>query len=138
VAGAASVGDLTGAKLGAQVGTTSFDYIELVIQPETPAAAYDTNADAKLALDAKQIDGLVFDLPTAFYITAVEIPEASIVGVFDVSPDQADNFGLLMADGSPVKACVDEALEALRADGTLDALAAEWIVTGSELTTIAP
>lgn len=137
VIGAASISDLTGAVLGAQVGTTSFDYIEQVIQPDTPAAAYDTNADAKLALDADQIDGLVFDLPTAFYITNVEIEDASIVGVFEVSPDLADNFGLLMADGSPIKTCVDEALEALRADGTLDALASEWIVTGSDLQLIA-
>ncbi len=136
VVGAATVADLAGTALGAQVGTTSFDYIEQVIQPEEPAAAYDTNADAKLALDANQIDGLVFDLPTAFYITAVEIPEASIVGVFEVSPEQADNFGLLLTDGSPLKACLDEALEALRADGTLDALAEEWIVTGSDLATI--
>jgi polar amino acid transport system substrate-binding protein len=133
---AATVADLTGYKLGAQIGTTSLAYIEDVIQPETPAAVYDTNADAKSALDAKQVDGLVFDLPTAFYITAVEIPEASIVGVFEVSADQADNFGFLFADGNPLKACVDQALEELRAEGVLDALAAEWIVTGSDLTTI--
>lgn len=136
VTAATTVADLKGYKLGAQIGTTSLAYIEDVIQPDTQAAVYDTNADAKSALDAKQVDGLVFDLPTAFFITAVEIPEASIVGVFEVSPDQADNFGFLFADGNPLKACVDRVLEELRAEGVLDDLAAEWIVTGSDLKTI--
>ncbi len=135
---AASVADLKGLKLGAQIGTTSLAYIEDVIAPDTAASVFDTNVDAKSALDAGQVDAIVTDLPTAFYITAVEIPEASIVGVFEVSEDQADNFGLLLADGSPLKACLDSALEALRADGTLQALADEWMVQGSDLKTITP
>jgi polar amino acid transport system substrate-binding protein len=133
---AATVADLQGLKLGAQIGTTSLAYIEDVIQPAEPASVFDDNVAAKAALDAKQVDGLVFDLPTAFFVTAVEIEGSQIVGVFEVSPDQADNFGFLMADGSALKPCVDQALEELRADGTLDALADEWIVTGSDLKTI--
>ncbi len=135
---AATLADLKGLKLGAQIGTTSLAYIENVIQPDTAALVYDTNVDAKSALDAKQVDGIVTDLPTAYYITAVEIPEATIAGVFEVSPDQADNFGLLMANDSPLKACVDAALESLRAAGTLDALATEWMVQAGELNTITP
>jgi polar amino acid transport system substrate-binding protein len=135
---AVSVADLKGLKLGAQIGTTSLAYIEDVIAPDTAASVFDTNVDAKSALDAGQVDAIVTDLPTAYYITAVEIPEASIVGVFEVSEDQADNFGLLLADGSPLKACLDSALEALRADGTLQALADEWMVQGSDLKTITP
>lgn len=138
IADAASVAELRDARLGAQIGTTSLSYIEDVIDPTTPAAVYDTNADAKLALDADQIDGLVFDLPTAYYITAAEIPEAAIVGVFEVSEDQADRLGFLMADGSPLTSCVDAAIETLRADGTLDTLADEWLAQSGELRTITP
>jgi polar amino acid transport system substrate-binding protein len=135
---AVSIADLKGLKLGAQIGTTSLAYIEDVIAPDTAASVFDTNVDAKSALDAGQVDAIVTDLPTAYYITAVEIPEASIVGVFEVSEDQADRFGLLLADGSPLKACLDTALEALAADGTLQALADEWMVQGSDLKTITP
>jgi polar amino acid transport system substrate-binding protein len=135
---AVSVADLKGLKLGAQIGTTSLAYIEDVIAPDTAASVFDTNVDAKSALDAGQVDAIVTDLPTAYYITAVEIPEASIVGVFEVSEDQADRFGLLLADASPLKACLDTALEALAADGTLQALADEWMVQGSDLKTITP
>jgi len=138
VAAATTVADLVDARLGAQIGTTSLAYLEDVVRPTTPAAVYDTNADAKLALDAGQIDGLVFDLPTAYYITAAEIPEATIVGVFEVSEEQADRLGFLMEDGSPLKPCVDAALETLRADGTLDALAEQWLAQAGELKTITP
>ncbi len=138
VVSASTLGDLKGLNLGAQIGTTSLAYIEDVIQPDTAAAVFDTNVDAKSALDAKQVDGIITDLPTAYYITAVEIPEASIVGVFEVSEDQADNFGLLMREGSPLKACVDEALKSLRAAGTLDALADEWMSQAGAIKTITP
>jgi polar amino acid transport system substrate-binding protein len=136
VSAATSLEDLKQYSLGAQLGTTSFDYIEEIIQPDTPASVYDTNADAKSALDANQIDALVFDLPTAYYITAVEIPEATIVGVLPASEDQADKFGLLFADGSPLVGCVNAVLGDLRDAGTLDALAKQWLAEASDIPTL--
>lgn len=137
-AGAATLADLGGVRLGAQIGTTSLTYIEDVIQPDTPAAVYDDNVAAKAALDAGQVDGLVFDLPTAYFVTAVEIPDASIVGVFEVSDDQADRFGLLFADGNPLVDCVNQAIGALEGDGTLDALAEQWLAQEGAIPTITP
>ncbi|MGH8928361.1 MAG: ABC transporter substrate-binding protein, partial [Acidimicrobiia bacterium] len=131
-----TVADLKGYVLGAQIGTTSLDYIEEIIQPDTPPPVYDTNSDAKSALEAGQVDALVFDLPTAYFITAVEIPEATIVGVLEASEGQADRFGLLFADGNPLVDCVNGALESLEADGTLDALAEEWLAQAGEIKTI--
>src|SRR5690606_39393378 len=75
----------------------------------------------------------VFDLPTAYYITAVEMPEAQIVGALPASEEQADRFGIMMANDSPLKPCVDAALEALRADGTRDALAEEWLTQEGDI-----
>ena len=133
IVNATSLEDLKGYALGAQIGTTSLDYIEEVIQPDTPPAVYDTNADAKSALDAGQIDAIVFDLPTAYYITAVEMPDASIVGALPASEEQADKFGMLMENDSPLKPCIDRALEELRAEGTLDALAEEWLTQEGDI-----
>lgn len=138
VVDAGTATDLKAYRLGAAIGTTSFDYIEEVIQPTTPAAAYDTNADAKSALDARQIDALVFDLPTAFYITAVEIPEATIVGVLEAPGGEAEELGLLFEDGNSLVACVNQALQALKDDGTLAALQEEWIAGPGALKVIAP
>jgi polar amino acid transport system substrate-binding protein len=135
VADATSLADLQDAQLGAAIGTTSLDYIDEVIQPDSEALVFDDNAAAKAAFDAGQVDGIVFDLPTAYYITAVEIPNSSIVGVLPVVGD-AEELGMLFEDGSPLVACVNEALATLRDDGTLDALQQEWLQAGGDIPTL--
>ncbi len=137
IASANSVADLQSYRLGAQLGTTSFDFIEEVIEPSTPAAAYDDNVAAKAALDAQQIDGLVFDLPTAYYITGVEIPESTIVGQFESPGGAPEELGLLFAEGSSLVPCVNQALATLRDDGTLAALETQWLAQEGDIKTIA-
>ena len=136
VVGAESIDDLKGLKLGAQIGTTSLAYIENVIQPDEPAAVYDDNVAAKAALDAGQVDAIVFDLPTAFYVTAVEIEGSQVIGVLETPDDSADFFGLLMQNESPLRNCVTAAIGRLRDAGTLEALAEEWMQSGGEIPTI--
>jgi polar amino acid transport system substrate-binding protein len=135
VAEATSIADLQDDQLGAAIGTTSLDYIDEVIQPDSEAAVFDDNAAAKAAFDAGQVDGLVFDLPTAYYITSVEIPDASIVGVLPAAGD-AEELGMLFEDGSELVPCVNEALATLRDDGTLDELQQEWLQAGGDIPTL--
>jgi polar amino acid transport system substrate-binding protein len=80
IAGAGSVADLQDAALGAQVGTTSYQTIVDVVQPADQPSVYNSNDDAKAALQNGTIDGLVVDLPTAFFMTAAEIEDSVIVG----------------------------------------------------------
>ncbi len=145
VAGASSISDLRSARLGAAIGTTSLDYVEQVIQPEARAQVFDDNAAAKAAFDAGQVDGLVFDLPTAYFITAVEIPDASIVGVLpreattgtsSEAAGGAEELGMLFEEGSELVGCVNEALSALRDDGTLDALEEQWLSQAGDIPTL--
>jgi polar amino acid transport system substrate-binding protein len=133
VASAQSIEDLKDVRLGAAIGTTSLDYIEDVIQPSNRAAVYDDNAAAKAAFDARQVDGLVFDLPTAYFITAVEIPDASIVGVLPRAGDAPEELGMLFEKGSPLVPCVNQALAALRDGGTIEALEEEWLQQGGDI-----
>ena len=126
-AGATTVAELADLKLGAQTGTTSLTAIRDVIQPtEDPAVFEDTNI-AKQQLMSGQVDAILADLPTAFYITAVEIPKASIVGQFQPETGEQEEFGMLFEKGSPLVECVNQALAALEADGTIDALEQEWL-----------
>jgi polar amino acid transport system substrate-binding protein len=134
VADATTLADLADANLGAQIGTTSLDFVEDVIG--TQAAVYDTNVDAKSALDAGQIDGIVVDLPTAYYVTAVEIEGSAIIAEFEAAAQAPENFGMLFAEGNSLVGCVNQALAALRADGTLDALEDEWLVDAGGIVTI--
>ncbi|MFE2406704.1 ABC transporter substrate-binding protein [Kitasatospora sp. NPDC059408] len=125
-AGAKSIADLKGAKLGAQVGTTSLDTITDTIKPSTRPAVFDSNDLAKAALKNGQVEALVVDLPTAFYITGAEVPEAQVVGQFD-SASQGEQFGLVLDKGSRLTGCVSQAVDALRADGTLAKLEKQWL-----------
>lgn len=128
IVSARTLADLADARLGAQVGTTSLDYIEDVIQPNTQAAVYNSNADAKSALEARQIDGIVVDIATAYYITAVEIPGSIVVAAFATPSEQPDEFGLLFAEGNSLRDCVNVAIAALQANGTIAALEQQWLV----------
>jgi polar amino acid transport system substrate-binding protein len=126
-AGTTSLDELKGLKLGAQVGTTSYGYIVEQVQPEEQPFTYDNTNDAKSALSAGQIDGIVVDLPTAFYITAVEIPGSTVVGQFASAEGSQEQFGLLFEDGNPLVDCVNEAIAALKDDGTLDRIEQKWL-----------
>ena len=126
--GATTVADLKDVKFGAQTGTTSIDFITNVIKPSAEPFAYDDNAGAKAALEAKQIDAIVVDLPTAFYIAAVELTGASVVGQFPVSASTTpDNFGFVFDLDNPLVSCVDIALAALKDNGTLAEIEKTWL-----------
>ena len=114
-----------GAKLGAAVSTTSLDVIEG--QLGLKASVFNDNAGGVTALKNKQIDGLVVDLPTAFYLSAVEIDNGIIVGQIDGSDSGDSGFGLLLAKDSPITGCVTDAVDALTSDGTIAAITEEWL-----------
>ncbi|MGW0821288.1 ABC transporter substrate-binding protein [Streptomyces sp. NPDC002845] len=124
---ATSIADLKDVKLGAQVGTTSLDYINDVVRPEREPAAYAKNDQAKSALQNGQVDAVVVDLPTAFYITAAEVTDATIVGQFENRGGTPEQFGLVLDKGSALTSCVTAAVDALREDGTLAAIEQEWL-----------
>ena len=88
IASVRSINGLKKYKLGAQVGTTSYDYIVNQIKPSSSPKVYDTNDAAVQALKNGQIDGLVVDLPTAFYVTAVQVPDGKVVGQFAADGDE--------------------------------------------------
>jgi len=131
VAGATSTADLKGLKFGAQAGTTSLDFITNVIKPDTEPFVYDDNAGAKAALEAKQIDAIVLDLPTAFYVSAVEIEGSKVIGQFPATDGvAADQFGMVFDLGNPLVECVNEALSRMRdLTAELATFEEEWLST---------
>jgi len=126
IANAKSVADLRSAKLGAQVGTTSFQAVKELIKPTGEPQVYNSNDDAKKALENGQIDGLVVDLPTAFYITGAELTDGKIVGQLP-QVGTPETFGLLLDKGSPLTKCVSDAVDQLRDGGQLAELEKKWL-----------
>ncbi len=123
-----SVNGLRSFKLGAQLGTTSYGFITSRIKPSSKPAVFPSNAGAVLALKNKQIDGLVVDLPTAFYVTAVQVPNSKILGQFENrAGTSTDRFGVVLQKGSPLTSCVNTAITSLRTSGTLKTLQQLWL-----------
>ena len=125
-ASAKTLSDLKGLTIGAATGTTSFDAIEKVIKPTAGAQVFNSNDDAKAALAAGQVDAIVVDLPTAFYLTAVELDGGLIVGQLE-GATAGDLFGLVLDKGSKLTAKVSAAVDALKANGTLKKLQDKWL-----------
>lgn len=125
--GATSLADLADAKLGAQVGTTSYTAITDQIQPSEDPAVFDTNDQAVQALKNGQIDGIVVDLPTAYYMAAVQLDEGVIVGQLPLPEGDPEQFGAVLDKGSPLTSCVSSAVDALREDGVLDQIGQQWL-----------
>ena len=126
--GATTVEDLKGLKFGAQTGTTSLQFITDVIQPDAEPFAYDDNVGAKAALEADQIDAIVVDLPTAFFITGVEIEGSTIIGQFPASAGgTTDEFGLLFEKDNPLVECANQALATMTESGELASIEQTWM-----------
>jgi len=126
IAQAQSTADLQGFKLGAQLGTTSYQYIKEFIKPSKQPAVFDTNDAAVAALKNGQIDGLVVDLPTAFYVTAAQVPNSKIVGQFPTG-NAGERFGMVFQKGNKLVGCVNHSLNQLKADGTLQKIQDKWL-----------
>jgi polar amino acid transport system substrate-binding protein len=137
--GATTVADLKDVKFGAQVGTTSLAFITDVIQPNQEPFVYDDNVGAKAALEANQIDAAVFDLPTALYVSGVEIEGSSVVGQFPADAGgTTDQFGIVLEKDSPLTSCVDAAITTITDNGQLEAITQEWLsdFTGAPVITV--
>jgi polar amino acid transport system substrate-binding protein len=120
-----SLADLKDASIGVQIGTTSLDAVNEVIKPSSDPKVFNDSNDVVTALKQNQVDAIVTDLPTAFYITAAQVPGSKIVGQF--SAPGGDSFGLLLQKDSKLTPCVDQALDKLDASGELKQITDRWM-----------
>ena len=126
-AAAKSLAELRDAKIGVQVGTTSLDAVRDMIKPTDDPNVYNAQIDAVTALKNKQIEALVVDLPTAFYVTAAQVEDSKIVGQFSATGGEPEEFGLVMQKGSALKSCVDKAVDTLKSKGELAKIEQMWL-----------
>lgn len=127
LADATTMAEVADARLGAAGNTTSLTYITDTIQPSQEPRVYDDNTGAKQALEAGQVDGVVFDAATAYYIVNVEMDDGVLVGQLPSDPGEQEHFSFVLDKDSPLTDCVDEALLTMGENGELDSIAAEWL-----------
>ena len=124
----ATIKALKGLKWGAVGSTTAVQKIGSSVQPDNAPLLYADNADVNAAITANQIDAAMFDLPTALFLSAVMIEGSKVIGQFPSSEsDNADQFGMLMEEGNPLKVCVDNALNTISGNGILASIEAQWL-----------
>jgi polar amino acid transport system substrate-binding protein len=123
--GAKSLSDLAGTTIGVQIGTTSLDAVSASIKPSKQPKVFDDSNATVTALKQGQVDAVVTDLPTALYLTAAEIPAATVVGQF--SAPGGDTWGALLEKDSPLTPCVDQAIAKLESTGELDRITERWM-----------
>lgn len=120
-----TTGDLADAKIGVQIGTTSLDAVTQTIEPSEDPVVYDNSNDVVTALEQGQVDAIVVDTPTALFLTAVQIPDASIVGEF--AAPEGDQWGALLQEDSELTSCVSAAVDELKSSGELEEIQTKWI-----------
>jgi polar amino acid transport system substrate-binding protein len=124
-ANATSLADLAGVTFGVQIGTTSLDAVNDVIQPDNEPRVFQNSNDVVSALKQGQVDAVVVDTPTALYLTAVQVPDGTIVGEFPAPG--GDEWGALLAKDSSLTGCVSAAIDELKSSGELDRIQEQWI-----------
>jgi polar amino acid transport system substrate-binding protein len=127
LADATTIAEVAEARLGAAGNTTSLSYIEERIQPTQEPRVYEDNTGALAGLTADQVDGIVVDVPTAFFMVNVEMDDGVVVGQFPSDPEEKEHFSFVLEKDSPLTDCVDEAILTMGENGELDSIAAEWL-----------
>jgi polar amino acid transport system substrate-binding protein len=122
---AKSLSDLKGSEIGVQVGTTSLDAVNSEIDPSVQPKVFNNSNDVVTALKEHQVDAVVVDLPTALYLTAAQVPSATIVGQFGAPG--GDTWGALLVKDSPLTPCVSRAIDQLRSSGELASITKRWM-----------
>jgi polar amino acid transport system substrate-binding protein len=122
---ATSLDELQDANIGVQIGTTSLDAVEAEIAPSEDPQVFNDSNDVVTALKQGQVDAVVIDLPTALYLTAVQVPDAKIVGQFEAPG--GDEWGALLEKDSALTGCVSAAIDELGASGELAKIEQQWM-----------
>ena len=127
---AKSLADLKGTKIGVQINTTSLSAVDEEIEPSSKPEVFNSSGDVVTALKNGQVEAVVVDLPTALYLTAAQVENATIVGQFGKA--EGEEWGAVLSKGSPVTACVSGAIEALDESGELEKITQRWMSQAAE------
>jgi polar amino acid transport system substrate-binding protein len=129
---ATSLSALKGAKIGVQVSTTSYQAVVNDIKPSGSVSVYNTTDDEVNALKNGQVDAIVTDMPTVFYLASAELSNGKIVGQFNDDGSTPEQFGLLLQKGSGLTSCVNQALAKLKSSGELASITKQWLADSAD------
>jgi len=121
-----SVAELKNLPVGVMSATTSYTVAADQLGTAN-LSVFNSNDDAVAALQSGQVDAIVVDLPTAFYLAGAVLDDGKVVGQFPDSSAGGDELAYVLPKGSALTTPVSDAIDALRADGTLEQLQQKWL-----------
>ena len=133
-ASATSLAQIKDAKIGAMVGSTSYEMAHKLVKPDIDT--FNDDVASSQALDANQIDALVVDTPSAVtMVDSGQVKNAKILGQIKGSQDP-EGMGIVLPKGSKLTSAASKAVTTLKKDGTLDKLQKQWLHVYTSLPTL--
>lgn len=121
--GVTSVEQLAGKKIGAQSGTTGYEWAAENIEG-AEMVAFDEMTAVFAALQAGQIDAVAVDLPVANYYVKNAYDDCEVIAEIPTG----EQYGIAISKENPaLLEAVNEAIAELRDNGTYDQIADKWI-----------
>jgi polar amino acid transport system substrate-binding protein len=120
--GVTSIAEMKDLLFGFQAATTGGDYINDIIQPNEQPREFTTLGAASQALANGQIDAFLMDVAIGAQIVKERGEEIAMPGQFKTD----EQYGVVFEKGNPLRAEVNKAIRAIKADGTLERLQAKW------------
>lgn len=119
-----SIAALRRLRLCVERGTTGATVVARRIRPVAPARGYPDVSTLVQALGDGRCDAMVYDAPT-LAVLRLRVPHryGDLAGVIPTR----EQYGIVMADGSPLAPQVNRALAGLIRDGTVDRLSRRWL-----------
>ena len=112
-----------GLQWGVQSATTAQTFLGDELEPDDEPQVYQETTQAFAALQAGQIDAVLLDTTIVLGQATASAGEFEVVGQFKTG----EKYGAVLAKDSDLRKKVNKQLKAMKADGTLDALAEEFL-----------
>lgn len=120
----ASVDDLAGKRVACKIGSTSYDFLQMRVGDKAgEIIPYPDSTDMYMALMSGSVDAVLYDAPNVSYFAKTR----GRGRVKTVGPlYQGQQYGIALVEGSPWRKAVNDALAAMRKDGTYADIHEKW------------
>ena len=115
--------DLEGKKIGTKIGSTSYDYLVKNLEADDGVTPYPGSSDMYMALMSRSIDAVFYDAPNVGYFARTK-GEGKVKTVGPLYEGQ--QYGIALKSGSEWVDDVNEALAAMKEDGTYKTIYEKW------------
>ncbi|AQU84482.1 MULTISPECIES: transporter substrate-binding domain-containing protein [unclassified Halomonas] len=118
-----TIDDLAGLKIATRIGSTSYDFLQEQLGDNADITPYPGNSDMYMALLGRNVDAAFYDAPNVAYFAQTRGEgRTKVVGPLY----EGQQYGIVFHKGSQWVEPANEALAAMREDGTYDEIYEKW------------